>query len=293
MNRGVALPYIKNHVQNPYPDAPSARSAADARRAPHLSSGPAVEGGVAASDAGTPAHTIPPQRRGPLLPGDIARVIATYPAELTTVVQDTAGSPAPRGLVTAIRGQLAERTPEQLADRVARRWHTHGHAARHADGALDRPVGVAIALVRAGECGNARCEDGTDLDTSAPCRACPQRRADRRNPGQVTPADQPASTRPGREQTAGPCPGCGLPATGGAKCTACLNRDRTDHEDSAGRGDRDADQALAPTQADGERSAENGPCAPGGPERPRCTRCHTRTGRDRWAGLCGPCRATS
>ncbi|MGW0660127.1 hypothetical protein [Streptodolium elevatio] len=294
---GVAarvLPFIKNPVQNPSPDAPSARSAADARRASHLSNGPGRGGGDAAPDAGKPTETR--RFRTLLLPDDVAYVIAAYPADLAHAVEDAAGHRAPRGLVAAVTAQLAERTPEQLAERVARRWHTHGHAASHENETLVRPVGVAIALVRAGECGNARCEDGLDLDTGAACRACAERRVDRKASRKATArradrADTPAAgsdvgaavealpaPRHGANSS---CPGCGFPGTDGKHCAACSTRDVAYPDDAV---PRPGDRRLRP---------ETATRTPARSEQRRCTRCHTRTGRDRWGGLCGPCRATS
>ncbi|WP_436787914.1 hypothetical protein [Yinghuangia sp. YIM S10712] len=291
---GVAarvLPFIKNPVQNPSPEAPSARSAADARRASHQGEGPARESGGAASDTTTQTEK-PGPRRSPLLPADVARVLAAYPGDLTQAVEATAGTRAPRALITAIRAQLAERTADQLAHRVARRWHAHGHAARHADGTMDRPVGVAVALVRAGECGHARCEDGTDLDTGAPCRACAERRRDRNTDrrseertghgtARTTTAQraaEAAATEPERRVN-GLCPGCRLPGTGGEHCTACLHRASADRDDAP------------PTRAVPPRPTVIAPRSSNEQLRPRCTRCRTRTGRDRWGGLCGPCQA--
>ncbi|UGQ15013.1 hypothetical protein LO772_16435 [Yinghuangia sp. ASG 101] len=289
---GVAapvLPFIKNPVQNPSPEAPSARSAADARRASHQGEGPARESGGAASDTTTQTEK-PRSRRTPLLRTDVARVLAAYPGDLTQAVEATAGSRAPRALITAIRVQLAERTADQLAHRVARRWHAHGHAARHADGTMDRPVGVAVALIRAGECGHARCEDGTDLDTGTPCRSCAERRRDRdtnrrsqertgHGTAQTTaqPAAEAAATEPERRIN-GLCPGCRLPGTGGKHCTACLHRASADRDDAPpARAAPPRPTVIAPRSSDEQL-------------RPRCTRCRTRTGRDRWGGLCGPCQ---
>jgi DNA-binding transcriptional ArsR family regulator len=275
-------PDIEIPNQIPSPEAPSARSAADARRASHPGVGLSGEGGDAASGVGTPAQR-PHPHRTPLLRADVSIVVAALPPELTPLVEAASGTAVPRTLVTAIKEQLGERSAEQLAERVARRWHTHGYAGRHAAGAVTRPVGVAVALVRAGECGHARCEDGVDLDTGAACTACTERRkdhradnrADRRHQDarQITSApDEP--TCPTRQST---CPGCGVPGSSGVPCIACRSRHEVDAETPhmTERGHPDADREAAPHEV----------------AKARCTACRARIGRARWGGLCGPCAA--
>jgi hypothetical protein len=83
-----------------------------------------------------------------------------------------AGGPAPLPAGAVARGP-ALAPPEQLGERIARRWVQWGYAAQ-ADTAtggsgLASPVGVAVRLVGQSGCGSAGCEDGTDLHTGKPC----------------------------------------------------------------------------------------------------------------------------
>lgn len=110
----------------------------------------------------------------------VQRVAAALPAELVELLPY---GTLPASTRAAILGELRNRTPEQLAERVARRWHTHGYAAalHDPDGkGLARPVAVVHGLFREPECADRGCEDGVMIDTGAPCRTCEQRRADRR-----------------------------------------------------------------------------------------------------------------
>ncbi|MEU9305932.1 hypothetical protein [Streptomyces sp. NPDC048269] len=73
------------------------------------------------------------------------------------------------------------RTPQQLIERIQRRWWTHGYARALAEGKLSSPVGVAVGLVRPStDCPDPMCEDGTTLHLEQPCTNCTERRADRR-----------------------------------------------------------------------------------------------------------------
>jgi hypothetical protein len=67
--------------------------------------------------------------------------------------------------------------------RVKSRWWAHGYAADAMPGrkGIGSPVGVAVGLVRPStDCREPMCEDGTVLDTGETCRACAERRAERR-----------------------------------------------------------------------------------------------------------------
>uniref|UniRef100_UPI002F90A24F hypothetical protein n=1 Tax=Streptomyces sp. NBC_01001 TaxID=2903713 RepID=UPI002F90A24F len=75
----------------------------------------------------------------------------------------------------------AARTPQQLLERIQRRWWTHGYARALAEGELSSPVGVAVGLVRPStDCPDPMCEDGTTLHLDDACPKCAERRADRR-----------------------------------------------------------------------------------------------------------------
>ncbi|WP_405959388.1 hypothetical protein OG239_00280 [Streptomyces sp. NBC_00868] len=117
------------------------------------------------------------------------------------------------------------RTPQQLVERIQRRWWTHGYARALAEGELSSPVGVAVGLVRPStDCPNPMCEDGTTLHLAYACPKCEERRADRRR--DRVPAQREEHPRPqwweceGKDCTAagkGPRPDDGL-------CRQCRDR---------------------------------------------------------------------
>lgn len=247
---GLVVPRTSpmNQSTEPAPDAPSARSALDARRASTGSRDRAAGGSAASSKTtSTRARASAEQRAA------VRTVLAGFPAELDLPAR------TPQNLTQAIldalaSGQSGERTTEQLRARITARWLSHGHADRHAAGDLVRPVGVAVALVRplaAGDrygCPDPRCEDGVSVDTGEACRGCAERIADRRADRRSTDGTQPLrsasmskalpSPRTVIHDTAGTtveCPGrdgmCGRPAPGSPSglCARC-ERDAADAE---------------------------------------------------------------
>lgn len=169
-------------VEEQQGEAPSARRAADARRAPTGSSGRARRSGSAATEQ-APTSSRKPAAKGPRLTGEQAEAVAVVERAIPAALVDVLPyRQLPKALRLAVVAELEHRTPEQLAARVARRWDAHGYAddALSKDGpGLRRPVAVAAALVRPGECPDPSCEDGHMIDTGAPCRTCEQRKADR------------------------------------------------------------------------------------------------------------------
>jgi hypothetical protein len=112
---------------------------------------------------------------------DVACVIGLMPPRL----RDQLPTPhLPEIIPNTIRAEIRRGVAvDQLVARVARRWENHGYdnAAHSVDGpGLLNPVGVAVALVRRGNCTSERCDDGTDLDTGAYCRTCEREAEDRR-----------------------------------------------------------------------------------------------------------------
>ncbi|MET9819620.1 helix-turn-helix domain-containing protein [Streptomyces sp. NPDC006355] len=106
-------------------------------------------------------------------------VIGLLPRHL----RDQLPNPVPRAVQDAIRKELSRGlTPDQLVERAARRWWNHGYEADAETGGpgILRPVGVAVALVRRGNCPSSRCDDGRDLDTGDRCRTCDREAEDRR-----------------------------------------------------------------------------------------------------------------
>ncbi|WP_189135114.1 hypothetical protein [Wenjunlia tyrosinilytica] len=191
--------------------APAARSAPDGRRPP------AVPSARARSGCAAPEPPHPPPRTT-TRPRSVRWVVTALPPQLRRTLPDR----LPASLTDAVTAALEQgRTPDQLAARIERRWNHHGHAARFHAGQITRPVGVAVALVRPGECPDPRCEDGHNIDTGAACPRCEERRADRRR---ATDAPSTAAAVP-RQRNSAPaaltvarypeCPGnyglCGRP----------------------------------------------------------------------------------
>jgi hypothetical protein len=157
----------------------------------------AREGGFAASGKTSPSPTPNDDIRGPVAGtaksgskkaahsrkqlDTVRRVRAFFPPEL--LENDLPDLPV---LSSAILTAMAEgRTVEQMRDRIWFRWVNHGFADIWAeDGRFEKPVGVAVALVRPlrrGDrfaCPDLRCENGVSLDTGEPCRLCVERLAD-------------------------------------------------------------------------------------------------------------------
>ncbi|MFE1451974.1 hypothetical protein [Streptomyces olivaceoviridis] len=199
--------------------APSARSAGDARRASTGSSVREAEGGCAASgkdgDSLSKQDDKPRPVTGSKNRGSKLRrkhTVAERAAALAVrqfFPQELAVPDIP-AVTDAILAALAEgrpesRTVEQLGARIDRRWYVHGWARRlEAGEKIEQPVGVAIDLVRTygrddkWGCSNPRCEDGADVDTGEECRVCPERLADRKRDRKPSdsPSEPPAA--PGR-----------------------------------------------------------------------------------------------
>ncbi|MGW7412788.1 helix-turn-helix domain-containing protein [Streptomyces sp. NPDC054863] len=166
--------------------APAARAAGDARRATTGSSAREKSGSAAANGAKAPKQSSsrsgkaakPQVRMSRKQAAAVAVVEAAWPAELAALL--------PQHRPPALRDAILEaldggRSPEQLANRVARRWVVHGYMADVLPGGkgISSPVGVAVGLVRPSkDCPDPMCEDRTIIDTGAPCRACTQRRED-------------------------------------------------------------------------------------------------------------------
>ncbi|MEU0633370.1 hypothetical protein [Streptomyces sp. NPDC005989] len=266
--------------------APAARSAADARRASAGSSAcERAKGGSAASgqddsssEGQSAAGTDVPKQRaeepeGQELTGDqaarVKAVVASLPAALVALLPY---GTLPRRSRRQWLESMGARTTEQIIDRVARRWEQHGYAdALHSiDGkGIGRAVGVAMALVRAGECPHPRCEDGHDIDSRTECRACAERRADRRAAkkaaaaaGRTTGAVRQAQHRPGWWE----CTICHTPDKGQApddgECTRCQDEAAAAAQQLADRWAQEAadleaeQQAAADLSADLDRQAE-------------------------------------
>ncbi|MFJ4469512.1 helix-turn-helix domain-containing protein [Streptomyces sp. NPDC089424] len=198
--------------------APTARSAGDARRAT------AGSGAREAASGSAATSKTPRPKKQPKLTREqvtaIAAVEATLPLPLVELLPY-------RQLPTSVRHlvahELGNRTVDQLTARVARRWEAHGYAQQvlSAEGpSVRRAVGMANRLVGPSECPDPSCEDGRMIDTGADCPACPERKADRRARGGKAPVPGQREATPSWE-----CANCGRPGKGEApadlECRRC------------------------------------------------------------------------
>ena len=126
----------------------------------------------------SPPAPEPPRTRSSMLddvtPG-VRLVLEGLPAELQRALASQARrNTIPRTVVTAISEQLELRTPEQLVDRLHRRW-------RNVPGEIANAIALTKALVAAPSCPNVACEEGEILGApgvpNRPCSACAERAA--------------------------------------------------------------------------------------------------------------------
>ncbi|WP_329326702.1 hypothetical protein [Streptomyces sp. NBC_01689] len=222
--------------------APSARSAADARRASAGSSAYYAKssGSAATRKAGSSSvkgsgkATVPGPRDGdgPELSKDEAAACREVEAGLPALlVKKLPFGHIPTVNRPAVLAALQSRTPQQLADRAARRWLAYRYEPALHDGELRSPVGAALELIApTPHCRDLSCEDGFMIDTGEECRLCVNRRADRR-------ADRLAGKTVRSGKASGPvaaaaieCHDCGRPFPGAAPadgvCKEC-------HEEAA------------------------------------------------------------
>lgn len=182
--------------------APSGRvSAPDARRATTGSSARATRGGSAAS--GKASSSTPKKNGQRRLSQQQAEAVRVVESGFPEALQGLLPNYRPPVLRDAILEALKDRTAGQLAQRVSRRWLTHGYAEALFGGkGIASPVGVAVALVRAPvDCPDLSCEDGVIMGSGEPCGACQMRKADRRAPKSVAqpePAVEASASIPGQ-----------------------------------------------------------------------------------------------
>ncbi|MFI1702976.1 hypothetical protein [Streptomyces griseoruber] len=181
--------------------APSARSAADVRR---------TDAGSSAGANGGPAA---PSRK-PRLTSEQRSALRVIEAALPRpLVAQLPGQRIPGNNHRAVLAALDARTPELIAGRIGRRWVGWGFEPAFYDGLIRNPIGAVMALLGPTPyCPDPSCEDGVMLDTGAECRACVERRANRRaayNRGE-DPRRPAGATAPRPE-----CVDCGRPLVGG------------------------------------------------------------------------------
>ncbi|MFI9418008.1 hypothetical protein [Streptomyces werraensis] len=273
--------------------APSARSAADARRASAGSSAREAGSGFAATEKtgsaaedGKPGQV--PQQRGK------GRKGSPFPPELRERIYATEEllPPLLRGLLRemfpyghlpnenrkVIAQALEFRTPEQLGERAARRWISLGYDRDFHDGGIRKPLGVVEELLRRTPyCPDPECEDQTNFGTGEPCVPCTERRARRARDYRV---GRPVAThRPPRlylhREECNVCqrplpaevpedPLCGQCRTEMARGTAFLLGAPDDHETD--QDDHpDAAYAPAPPNAEYRQQRERQAAAKGAP----------------------------
>lgn len=109
--------------------------------------------------------------------------VAALPAPLKALVPK--GLPKP--LVEAVLDATAHdnpagRTVQQLIEyRMMPKWDRY-YSSQEQAGPIEKPVGVLVAMLRRdAECGDPRCDERKNVDTGESCRACEQRREDKRS----------------------------------------------------------------------------------------------------------------
>ncbi|MFF9787164.1 hypothetical protein [Streptomyces nigrescens] len=184
-------------------DAPSARSANDARRAPTGSRGLATSGEAASGKKRTRLtraqyEAIKAVRS--LLPDDLEKALpAKTPPNLGTAILEALAVGAP-----------CERTPAQLVEyRVLKRWNGfwaskfYGGELTKGPNGKQSVVGPLVAMLKyQQECGDLSCDDRVNVHTDEPCRACEMRADDRK----ADRAGATAGARPSKGTQAPPLP---------------------------------------------------------------------------------------
>jgi hypothetical protein len=156
-------------------DAPTARSAADGRR-PTTGSRSSRAGGSAASGKSKPPSLTPVQRQ------QVDALFQALPKELADLVPTNPPGNLKAAVLEALAfGQPEERTAGQLVDfRLLPKWDKH-YSRRDQAGPIKKPVGVLIEMLKwDAECGDKRCDERTNVDTSQLCISCEQRGVEKR-----------------------------------------------------------------------------------------------------------------
>ncbi|MFI9845083.1 helix-turn-helix domain-containing protein [Nonomuraea sp. NPDC051941] len=92
---------------------------------------------------------------------------------LPQVVQERISQSASGKVLTVAQRELANRSVQELVDRIARRWE--GWQRMNPDGRISDGVAVAITLIQRRHCPDVHCEDGHSIDTGQACAACADR----------------------------------------------------------------------------------------------------------------------
>ncbi|MFF5655264.1 hypothetical protein [[Kitasatospora] papulosa] len=188
--------------------APSARSAGGVRSTTTSGSSRETSGSAAA-------------KKPKLNREQMAAVRAVEAALPPALLGKLAGGRIPSQNRRAVLAALESRTVNQLAARIARRWPRF--EAEFADGEIRNLYALTTGLIAPTPyCPDLSCEDGVMVDTGADCRACVERRTERR--AAYNRGDDPrqsTSTAPPRPE----CIDCGKPFPGtvpaDGTCRAC------------------------------------------------------------------------
>ena len=186
-------PTLKKRDQE-QPDQGQGDDGVDGRRPPTGSKRARVSGSAASGKTKPPSLTREQRHQ-------VDALLQSLPKQLADLVPDH----IPTNLQTAVlealaAGQPEERTAQQLVDfRLLPKWNKH-YASRDAAGPIKKPVGVLIAMLKHdAECGDARCDERTNVDNGQACVSCEQRavneRADRQRASQPAPS-QPSPPKP-------------------------------------------------------------------------------------------------
>ncbi|MDQ0961961.1 hypothetical protein QFZ66_005839 [Streptomyces sp. B4I13] len=209
---GAAVKEVEEEVEEEREEkAPSARSAADVRRTGARSSARANGGSAATGN------------KPGLSKGQKAAVRAVEAALPRPLLAALPGHRLPGGNHRAVLAALDARTPEQIRERINRRWVAWAYEPAFHAGEIRNAIGAAMALIAPTPCcPDPACEDGVMVDTGAECRACTERRAMRRaafNRGE-DPRRSARTSEPRPE-----CIDCGRPLVGDAPgdgtCRGC------------------------------------------------------------------------
>ncbi|CAL9432560.1 hypothetical protein SUDANB21_02081 [Streptomyces sp. enrichment culture] len=206
----------KNQTQGEPDDAPSARSAGGVRSTSSSGSSARGGGGSAATEQQA-SPSKPPKLSAPQRKAVLAVESVLPPVLLAALPYGH----IPNRNRPAVLAALESRTVGQLAERVRRRWVSYGYEAAFHSGEISSLVGAALELLAPTPyCPDLSCEDGWMVDTGEQCRACVQRRADRRaaRARGETPAGGTGADRP-------ECVDCGRPFPGAVPddglCRSC------------------------------------------------------------------------
>ncbi|WP_143660353.1 hypothetical protein [Streptomyces sp. t99] len=169
-------PRVETVADEPVTTEPGTGIGGDGRR-PSTGGTGRGKGGKAAS-----SKTTPPTKKA--VPAAMRAVVSALPTPLAAQLDQDWPGGLPVSVTEAVGLALEDRTVEQVVARVERRWLQWSYeddALAESGKGLSRPLGVLLTLLGPSACwgNNARCEDGTDIDTGVVCPRCEEAREDR------------------------------------------------------------------------------------------------------------------